>query len=102
MAGVHSLQTKQRKSHWTALQRLQGAKKGKVPRQRWHCWHSWQCGLCNLQHPKDGRETESLSLRQLTASTDASSLFCPLPLYCHGSGATPTVESRCRPPPESG
>ena len=47
-----------------ALWRLQGAKRGKVPRQRWHSWHSWQCGLCNLQNLKDARETESLSLRQ--------------------------------------
>jgi hypothetical protein len=48
-----------------ALQRRQGAKKGKAPRQRWHSWHSWQSGLCNLQNLKDARETESLSLRQL-------------------------------------
>jgi hypothetical protein len=46
-----------------ALRRLQGAKKGKVPRQR---WHSRQCGLCNLQNLKDARETELLSLRQHT------------------------------------
>jgi len=26
--------------------RLQGAKRGKVPRQRRHSWHCWQCGLC--------------------------------------------------------
>src|SRR2546426_5464973 len=43
---------------------FKGAKRGKVPRQRWHSWHSWQCGLCNLQNLKDARETESLSLRQ--------------------------------------
>ena len=44
--------------------RLEGAKRGKAPRQRWHSWHRWQWGLCNLQNPKDARETESLSLRQ--------------------------------------
>jgi hypothetical protein len=43
---------------------FRGAKKGKAPRQRWHSWHPWQCGLCNLQNLKEGRETESLSLRQ--------------------------------------
>ena len=39
--------------------RLQGAKRSKAPRQRWHSWHSWRCGLCNLQNLKGGRETES-------------------------------------------
>ena len=50
----------------TRRQRGQGAKKGKAPRQRWHSWHCWQCGLCNLQNLKDARETESLSLRQIS------------------------------------
>ena len=47
-----------------AVRRVQGAKRSKAPRQRWHSWHSGQCGLCNLQNLKGARETESLSLRQ--------------------------------------
>jgi hypothetical protein len=50
---------------WTVVRQLQGAKKGKALRQRWHSWHCWQCGLCNLQNLKEARETESLSLRHL-------------------------------------
>jgi hypothetical protein len=57
------------------LQRLQGAKKGKAPRQRWHSWHSQQCGLCKLQNLKDARETESLSLRQFLS--DVFPAFSP-------------------------
>jgi hypothetical protein len=87
--------------------RLQGAKKGKAPRQRWHSWHAWQCGLCNLQNLKDARETESLSLRQLSCSNETSSLSRspPLPQCCHGSRESlgaPTIESRFQPPPGSG
>jgi hypothetical protein len=48
--------------------RLQRVKTSRVPRQRWHSWHPWQCALCNLQNLKGDRETESLSLRQLTSS----------------------------------
>src|SRR5438552_2759694 len=46
-----------------SLWRVQGAKRSKALRQRWHFWHSWQCGLCKLQILKDARETESFSRR---------------------------------------
>src|SRR5712691_7854031 len=45
--------------------RLQRVKTSKVLRQRWDSWHRWHFRICKLLNLKDGRETESLSLRQI-------------------------------------